>query len=238
MKFNHHFYVKSIPQAVESGKSRGCRFSNLLDISTDIMEKYEVYLGVFDNEAISHPIHRHSEEELIFIISGNLDLISETNAFPGGQAVKRLPAGTLHYLPADDRHTHRGAGPEKTHFVIIRWQGTPCGFFKGQEKRWSYQIDWQEPQNQLLFEGPTRYTTNFIGRFLHVKPGSMHGWHCHPYDLMILLLSGRLQSMYQQVASPAVLFFPAGTPHWDRNTGPDPVSMLTLEFSKIPMSDH
>jgi quercetin dioxygenase-like cupin family protein len=87
-----------------------------------------------------------------------------------------------------------------------------------------------EPSRIHLFEGATVYAENLRAHSAYIKSGGGYGAHTHPHDLMMILLEGRLDTMFMQVLSPAILFFPAGTFHWAKNTAQSPASLLTLEF--------
>ncbi len=241
MKSNHQFYIRTIPQSIEEDNKQGWRFKNLFSVSTRIMEKYQTTFIVIDKNTTLHPVHQHSEEELVFIISGSLDLISNNDELPNGQNIYQLLPGTLIYLPAYDPHTFRAAGPGQTKVVGVRWKGVPGESFEGLLRRCVFNI-YSKPSvckhdrpgfsRVPLFNDPTRYTTNLRAHHIHIETGSGYGRRTHTYDLMMILLAGRLDTMHMQISSPALLLFPAGITHWARNTDLIPASLLTLEFSK------
>lgn len=238
----HQFYIRAIPRSVQENKEKGWNFKNLFSVSTGIMEKYQVIVGAISENAIPHLVHQHPEEELIIPLSGSLELFRHNDELHHGQNSTLLLPGSLIYLPSCDPHTLRGKGPGPATVVAIRWKGNRRGSTDGILKTSVLDI----PENLSpshhgppkvsrihLFEGATGYTENLRAHSAYIKSGGGYGAHSHPHDLMMLLLEGRLDTMHMQIPSPALLFFPAGTSHWARNTGQSPTSLLTFEFHTL-----
>ncbi|MBD3207824.1 hypothetical protein GF319_15950 [Candidatus Bathyarchaeota archaeon] len=246
MKSNPQFLIRTIPHSIKDADTQKFRFIPLFSASTSIMQNYQAVFCIINEKFSPHPIHQHGEEELIFVFSGNLNLISKNDEATNGRQIDRLSSGTLLYLPSSAPHTHQGAGPGPTHILVFRWIGIPNDPSTAMFPRSVFHIssnlthihdDGKGILRIPLFHGSTKYIKSFSGDHLHISPGSGHGWHRHSYDLMMLLLSGALQTMNTQVVSPSLLFFPAGIPHHAWNAGPDPVSLLTFEFGKESASE-
>lgn len=236
---NHRFYIRTIPLSVQEDKEKGWNFEILFSVSTGIMEKYQVIVGAISENSIPHLVHEHLEEELIIPLSGSLELFRHNDELRHGHNGSLLVPGSLIYLQSCYPHTLRGKGPGPSKVVAIRWKGDRSGSPDGILKTSVFDIpESGSPSNHglpelsriHLFEGPTVYAENLRAHSAYIKSGGGYGAHTHQHDLMMLLLEGRLDTMHMQVPSPALLFFPAGTSHWARNTGQSPVSLLTFEF--------
>jgi len=206
------------------------------------MEKYEAMVGTISENAIPHPVHQHPEEELIIPFSGSIDLFRHNDELRHGHNGSLLLPGSLIYLSAGAPHTLRGKGPGPSIVVAIRWKGKRRVSTDGILKTSVFDIPetpspshqgLPEPSRIHLFEGATGYAENLRAHRAYIRPGGGYGAHNHPHDLMMVLLEGRLDTMHMQVPSPALLFFPAGTSHWAKNTGQSPASLLTLEFHTL-----
>jgi mannose-6-phosphate isomerase-like protein (cupin superfamily) len=238
----HQFYIRTIPRSVQLDKEKRWNFKILFNVSTGIMEKYQAIFGAIDENAIPHLVHQHPEEELIIPLSGSLEIFRHNDELHHGHNGSLLLPGFLIYLPARDPHMLRGKGPDPSIVVAIRWKGNRRGSTDGILTTSMFDI----PENPSpshhgppkvsrihIFEGATDYAENLRAHSAYIKPGGGYGAHTHPHDLMMLLLEGRLDTMHMQVPSPALLFFPAGTSHWARNTGKSPASLLTFEFHTL-----
>lgn len=243
MLSNHQFYIRTIPDFIKEQNKEGWRFKILLNTSTKIMNNYQVIFGIADENTIPHPIHDHPEEELIIIISGSLDLILNNDEWPESQKPVRLPTGSMVYLPSNDPHTFRAAGPDQTQILVITWKGVHSKTLEGQLQRSIFDItiessiscnEQKETSRVPLFSGSTKFAMSLSTHNILIQPGFGYGGHIHPYDLIMVLLTGHLDTMFMNISSPALLLFPSGTTHWARNTSQVPASALTLELSGGP----
>ncbi len=54
--------------------------------------------------------------------------------------------------------------------------------------------------------------------------------HSHDYDLLLVLTHGRLEGLGHLSEAPAVIYYPAGTPHGAAPTGVELTRMIAFEF--------
>ncbi len=238
----HRFYIRTIPQSVQEDKEKGWNFKILFSVSTGIMEEYQAIVGAIGENAIPHLVHQHPEEELIIPLSGSLELFRHNDELRHGQNSTLLLPGSLIYLPSCAPHALRGKGPGPSIVAAIRWKGNRRVSSGGDLKTSVFDISVGHSVCQhgppkvyraLLFGGSTRYAVNLRAHISRIEADAGYEAQTPSHDLMMILLEGHLDTMHMHVPSPALLFFPAGTSHWARNTGQSPVSLLTLEFRTL-----
>jgi quercetin dioxygenase-like cupin family protein len=63
-----------------------------------------------------------------------------------------------------------------------------------------------------------------------LEPGAGYAPHRDPYEVAILVLSGRVETLDCEVGPRSVVFYPAGELHGMRNPGHDKAVYLVVEF--------
>ncbi len=187
-----------------------------------------------------HPLHQHAEEELIVILCGEVKCIMAQDRLPHGKKTDRLQKGSVIYLSANHPHTIRSLGPGPAELLILRWKGTlnksngdiPKSFVFNQSERARLPISKFGSGLSMvrLFEMPTRYLRNLCASIHDLKIDAGVKPHRNDHDLAIILMAGRIDTMHAEISAPAVLFFPAGIPHWTKNVGQIATSSFVFEF--------
>ena len=180
-----------------------------------------------------HDKHTHREEEQIVVLSGELDATI-------GYETHRLGPGGFCYFPAGSRHAVRSPGPEDTAFLIFKWtwestSGSPAKIapvlFTGKaHEPWREEPGIQRHricQDQSVANGAT-----LTAERVRVAANSGYPAHTHDHDLMLILLRGQLHGFHPPASAPAVLYYPAETPHMMAPLHPEPVEMIALEFHR------
>jgi hypothetical protein len=242
MKSAHQFCIRAIPRSFEEGERTVWLYRMFFTASTPIMEKYQAVVFLASENAISHLVHGHPEEEVVIPLSGGLELFKQNDDLKHGRNGLPFLPGNLLYLPAYDPHSFRGKGPGHSIILALKWKGNLRGSEDEVLKTSVFNIPENPSPSQhgppkvsraLLFGGPTRYAVNLRAHISRIEAGAGYEAQTPSHDLMMLLLEGRLDIMHIQVPSPALLFFPAGTSYWARNTGQSPASLLTFEFHTL-----
>jgi len=190
------------------------------------------YTAVLRASATPHEMHSHREEELVVVLSGELD------AF--GDETHRLSPGGLCHVPSGSPHLVRSVGPEDTRFLIFKWnwqstsgspaKSAPLFFTPSALEPWKEQPGIQRHricQDRSLANG-----TTLTAEFIHVGPHSGYPDHAHDHDLMLILLRGQLQGFHPPTSAPAIIYYPAKTPHMMAPLHPEPTEMIALEFHR------
>lgn len=197
------------------------------------MGAISAYTAILRASANSHEIHSHREEEQIVVLSGELDAIL-------GDETHRLGPGGFCHFPPGSRHAVRSAGPGDTAFLVFKWtwqstSGSPAKtipvFFTAKElEPWTEQPGIQRHricQDQSLANGAT-----LTAEFIRVGANSGYPEHTHEHDLMLILLRGQLHGFHPPTSAPAIIYYPAKTPHMMAPLHPEPTEMIALEFHR------
>jgi len=175
-------------------------------------------------ECSPHPPHAHPEEELLLLLSGALDLIVPEERDP--QKTRRLPIAPQHALfyPAGSVHTLQATGPEPANYLMLKWQN------KKQKKcppltvgpfdlraRASDPLVQEGMRRRLVFEGRTAYLKKLHCHVSTLAPQAGYAPHADPYDVIIVVLEGRIETLGRTASAHAVIFYAAGEPHGIRN---------------------
>ena len=197
------------------------------------MGTFSAFTAILRAASTPHEMHTHREEEQIVVLSGELDVIV-------GDETHRLGPGGFCHFPAGSRHAVSSAGPEDTAFLVFKWtwqpgSGSPAKtspvFFTGKAlEPWKEQPGIQRQricQNASLANGAT-----LSAEFIRAGAHSGYPDHSHDHDLMLILLRGRLHGLHPAASAPAVIYYPAKTPHMMAPLHPEPTEMIALEFHR------
>ncbi len=180
-----------------------------------------------------HPPHTHKEEEILIVLDGQADVI-----LPEIEADsiyrKRLSAGDFVYYPSHFQHTLESVGEVPVHYLMFKWYNPlptaikrlPYGSFKCNP----VQDSAKAINYSLLFEGATDCLRKLHCHTSVIKAGGGYAPHRDPYDVAILVLGGKIETLGQIVETHQVVFYPAGTLHGIRNPSKQTSRYLVFEF--------
>ena len=180
-----------------------------------------------------HPPHTHREEEILIVLDGQADVILpeiESESI----YKKRLCAGDFVYYPAHFQHTLEAAGAVPVHYLMLKWynplpspiEKLPYGSFKCHAQDDSGKAI----HYSLLFEGPTDCLSKLHCHTSLIKAGGGYAPHRDPYDVAIIVLEGKIETLGQVVDTHHVIFYPAGTLHGISNPTQETARYLVFEF--------
>jgi len=185
-----------------------------------------------------HPPHVHEEEELLFLLGGEVEITLPSMA-DSSQQHKRLQPGQFVYYPAMFPHTIRAVSDEPANYLMFKWSSdrldTSAGTYKGYEQ---YQITSPEQEHphvkgyfsELLFQAPTAHLDRLHCHMTRLAPGSGYPAHADHHDIAIVFLSGECESLGQHVGPNSILFYAAGESHGIKNIGTTDACYLVFEF--------
>jgi hypothetical protein len=81
-----------------------------------------------------------------------------------------------------------------------------------------------------LFQQPTSLLRRLHCHTTWLEPGAGYEPHVDAYDVAILLLDGRVETLGCQVDAISVIYYSAGEKHGIRNIGDKPARYLVFEF--------
>lgn len=191
-----------------------------------------------------HPPHNHPEEEILIILDGEADVILPEIAEPKGRK-RRLRRGDFVYYPAHFLHTLESVGEKPVNYLMFKWynplpsppESLPFGQFHGIAGR---DASTGKPiKFGLLFEGGTTCLRKLHCHTSVLQPGASYKPHCDPYDVAIVVLEGKVETLDEVVGANHIIFYPAGTMHGMANPTDRVARYLVFEFhGHHPLQDR
>ncbi|HEX6107604.1 MAG TPA: cupin domain-containing protein [Gemmatimonadales bacterium] len=183
-----------------------------------------------------HLPHAHGDEELLIPLRGDVELVIARAPDDPAPKIEPLGPGAFVYYAAGQHHTIRNSGTEPAAYVMFRWHGPPVEGGPAMDTAIVRYV--QEPadagqaatRRQALLRGPTGCLGQLRSHLTVLQPGAGYEPHVDAYDVGIVLLSGRVETLGEEVAPPAVVYYAAGEPHGMRNVGDEPARYLVFEF--------
>jgi uncharacterized cupin superfamily protein len=189
------------------------------------------HVSILDSGRSPHPPHRHEEEEILLLLSGEVDALLPLEGKP------RLPLrrGDFVYYPADYPHTLEVTGQEPASYLMFKW----CGKQKPEQalmKFGAYRFICGDIKSESgfssrqLFDAPTAYLSRFHCHLSYLAPGAGYREHADPYNVAILIVEGEVETLGQRVGPGGVVFYGAGEMHGMHNPGEVPARYVVFEF--------
>lgn len=186
-----------------------------------------------------HAPHEHIEEEVLVILSGEVDIILKDNHATAQPCFyrKRLRKNDFVYYPANFAHSLETISEEPANYLMFKWLGTSHA--KKEMVNFNYfetSCLSDETRNQQgfspqqMFEGPTLYLEKLQCHTTVLSAGAGYPPHADSYDVAILLLEGQVQTLGQNIKAPGVIFYAAGEPHGIFNSEVKAARYLVFEF--------
>ena len=197
----------------------------------------ETHVSILRAGNSPHEPHSHPEEELIIILSGKVQIIRSKQS----QNVTRsspLTSGALTYHNSNCAHTIRSVGPEPAIYICVKWNGKKLRNKVNVLSSSDFVPNYIKETNTLnsefniktLFESKTEYLGKLHCHVSHVKPGAGYKSHIDFYDVMIILLDGKIETIRKELESNSVIFYQAGESHGLKNVGTTVAQYIVFEF--------
>lgn len=212
------------PYAVFSGSTRRGEF-------------LACHVSVLSSGSLPHPVHEHREDEILLLLSGELEIFISDEQVSSGTAELQLKPDHLLYYPAHFSHTIRSVGKEPANYLMVKWFAArkakdPLVPFR------QYELAVPEKTGgnssgfipHLLFEGKTACLEKVRCHITRLAPGSGYRPHADSYDVVIVMLEGEAETLGERVRPQGIIFYPSGEPHGMHNPGTGPARYLVLEL--------
>ena len=189
--------------------------------STANLSNISCHASVLPHGHSPHPPYAHTEEELLLLLTGDVELVfSDTERTP-------LEAGEFAYYPANYPHTLQTMSTEPATYVIFKWRGeeaaaAPLPFGRFETAGGS--------RMRVLFEGPTRQLRKLHSHVTVLEPGDGYEPHVDAYDVAIVVLEGEVETIGGRAEPHDVIFYLAGEAHGIRNVGDAVARYVVFEF--------
>lgn len=189
-----------------------------------------------------HRPHRHPEEEILLVLSGEIDLILQDRPFSQGVKRHRLKRGQFVYYPAGYAHTLEALSEEPANYIMLKWSSYPIrktphmqfGIFSTTEGSSEVNKDTENGfRTHLMFEERTAYLRKLHCHTSILAPLSGYDTHVDHYDVVIIILEGEVMTLGEKLRSNGVIYYAAGEPHGMKNLGETTARYLVFEFHGI-----
>lgn len=204
---------------------------------TSTMDELETHVSFLKAGTSPHEPHSHSEEELIVVLSGKLQIRRLTQS---KEIIKSTPfsPGSFIYHDSNRAHTVYSVGPEPAIYVCIKWIGIKIGKKMKTLTSSDFVPDYAEERKnfdsefstKVVFESPTEFLGKLHAHISHMKPGAGYKPHSDPYDAMIILLHGKIETLEKEAKSKSIVFYQAGELHGIKNFGFEIARYIVFEF--------
>ena len=196
------------------------------------------HLSVLKKDCWPHPPHRHEQEELLLLLSGEVDIIIP-NA-PDGQEHRRVRPGEFSYYPANFAHTVKTVSEQPANYLMFKWHGDlkhkghRLGFCEHQAFDFRAGTEKEILSTRVLFQAQTDFLQGFHCHTSVLSPGQGYEPHADDYDVLIIVLEGEVETLGQRVGPYGVIYYAAGEPHGMRNPGTTAAKYIVFEFHGWP----
>jgi len=184
-----------------------------------------------------HAPHRHAQEELLLLLSGEVDLILPEREGQSNDERWRLKRGEFVYYPCNFAHTLKARGESPANYLMFKWQadrpGKDAQLTFGAFDMFSLALNSKIVdgfQANRIFTGRTAYLSKLKCHVSVLMPNAGYKSHADHYVVAIVVLKGQVETLGQRVSSYGVIFYAAGEPHGMYNPGPEVAQYLVFEF--------
>jgi mannose-6-phosphate isomerase-like protein (cupin superfamily) len=203
---------------------------------TPVVDYMNCHVSVLSGGHSPHPPHTHDEEELLIILDGEAELVISDEALADGARIERVRPGSFAYYPAHQHHTIRNRGTAPVTYVMFKWRvagakpasnslkAGVCRYGRNDEKAVT---GWQI---EKVMEGATGLLGKLHCHFSRLAPGAGYEPHVDGYDVAIIVLNGRVETLGREAGPCDVIYYAAGQKHGMRNVGSEPAHYLVFEF--------
>lgn len=232
--------IKHIKLPLDEDPKIGWKPYPLFSGATRCMDSFSSHVSVLSPGVMPHLPHKHMEEELLILLSGEVDLVVPDGLSSKNDTRMRIRLGSFVYYPAFRAHTIHNAGTKPATYLMFKWHKESAS-----EKETSLDstlIHYSDyiknidvgHQNGIIqrgvLDGQTEYLLKLHCHVTALQPGAGYRPHSDSYDVAIVLLSGMVETLGRKVEPHGVIFYAAGEPHGMTNVGEATASYLVFEF--------
>ena len=206
---------------------------DVVELPTATFEKFESHITTLNPGQMSHPPHRHPQEEFIILKEGTLDVSINGK-------VTRAGAGSILFFASNDWHnvTNVGATPA-TYFVFnlttAATKSAPAGGATAAAvpgKLVSTVFNWDKLEakptpkgaRREIVNSPTTTLVSLEGHITTLNPGeSPHPAHHHPDEELVVVKEGLMEVTINGVTTRggpgSIFFYGSNDEHGMKNVG-------------------
>ena len=218
-------YPLRLPLAADPAK--GWNPQPLFSGSTKALPLLACHASALVPGCCPHPPHTHPEEELLLLLSGELDLIVPDKNTPEKTSRHRIKPGQVLFYSCDFAHTIQAVSAEPANYLMLKWQkknmAGPAklsyGPFNAHARASDTQVQ-EGMRRRLVFEDRTAYLNKLHCHVSTLAPQAGYAPHADTYAVLIVVLDGEVETLGRRAGPHSVIFYAAGEPHGVRNPSP------------------
>jgi mannose-6-phosphate isomerase-like protein (cupin superfamily) len=229
--------IRSMDLPLAEQEGGGWKPHPLFRGSTPILDEMSCHAAVLSPGHSPHAPHIHPHEELLIVLDGEAELVIADGPSAENARLERVLPGGFSYYPSGQHHTIRNPGEAPVTYLMFKWQSEAA---KPEAEPLATSIfrygDNAEPDGskgfvtRRLFHQPTSQLGRLHCHETWLAPGAGYAPHVDAYDVAILTLSGRVETLGREVEPNSVVFYATGEKHGIRNIGQAPARYLVFEF--------
>jgi len=205
---------------------------------TPNLSRLSCHVSVLSPGITPHPPHKHADEEILIMLSGEASLVIVDKKPAIGEKTQLLRPGSFVYYPANQLHTIRNSGPKPATYLMFKWHSTDArnapaletSIFEYQKS--ASRFEGEGLSTSVVFQSGTYYLRKLHCHFSTLPPGAGYPPHIDAHDVAILVLSGTVETLGEQVGPYSVIFYAAGQSHGMKNTGDTVATYIVFEFHR------
>lgn len=229
--------VFPLPLPLEPDGKKGWKPYPIFKGKTKELSLLACHASALTQYTYPHAPHVHNDEEILLLLSGELDLIYRSNDNSGAYQNMAIKPGQFVYYPLGLSHTIQAKSQQPANYVMLKWH---AGWKKSDNVLDFRKYDLFETtsDNEVLegfrprhlFHQPTNYLKTLHCHISTLAPGAGYEPHRDDYDVAIILLEGEVETLGQRVKPHSVIFYAAGEPHGMHNPGETAAKYVVFEF--------
>jgi len=218
---------------------------DVFDAPTATLQKFECHISTLNPGQMSHPPHRHPQEELIILERGALDV------FINGKT-QHVGPGSAFFFASNDLHNVRNVGAVPATYFVFNFAtaatrtvpAQPASESAAPDKLRSSVFEWEKlpvtptdtGARRTIIDSPTVTCINFESHATTLNPGesSLRAAHHHRDEGVIIIKEGTTEIVLNGVAHRAgagsLAFLGSNEPHYVKNVGDTPATYYVVHF--------
>ena len=227
------FWVRSAETASAMTQMEQWSYRALKRDFPGYMGLFSAYVLTLDAGGWPHDVHAHVDEEILIPLSGAVDMVEHGS-------VRRLTSSDLVLHAPWHEHTHVGAPSGPAALLAFKW-AAPGSTGEGSSRQVEVaNLDLEETEalrgirrRRIWTRRPLTSGSTMTVESVQLQPSTGYPMHTHDHDLVLVVTAGQLVTFGVAIQAPAVIYYPAGTPHGGA-AGSEPLRMIALDFHAAP----
>ena len=217
---------------------------DVANLPTATLERFECHISTLNAGLMSHPPHRHPQEEFIILKAGVLEV------FVNGRT-QRVGPGSFFFFASNDLHNVTNVGDQPATYLVFNLttkathdappEGVTVASLPG--ILGSTVLDWaalpvkatKTGERRELVNSPTCTCANLEGHVTTLRAGEVpHAPHHHPDEELVIVKEGLMEVTINGVSSHAgpgsIFFYASNDEHGMKNVGTTMASYHVIRF--------